>query len=433
MMCTQGRQGHSHRRGRRGIPRRNKCAANLREDELSAETKGLAATLNNSQETFSSSDKKEHPSEKAVSSKAHFIKPVNCNLDRFLDATCPSIRAHHVPKRCQRENCRKRLQAGNVESLPYFILGDLWDCFDEWSAYGAGVPITLKGHGKVMQYYVPYLSALQLYTRSMKRQNTKCRDPPDSIPDCCSVGSLDTRDEDSNNMPVPDCDHCLCGVFEESVGTCCGCGKLDKSNKVDFHCDLDDESCSISSASFHDGDWHRNLRFEYFESSPPYARVPVSEKIAQLAASFPELKTLRSVDLLPASWMSIAWYPIYRIPTGPTLQDLEACFLTFHSLSTSLEDGEPSGIVKRSNRPTACAVPSSSAEMMQWEYPTIYLEAFGLAHYKLRGSIWTSVGNPERRHAASLYRCAQSWLEQLHVGHPDFNFFRSHNPPSSVT
>lgn len=158
------------------------------------------------------------------------------------------------------------------------------------------------------------------------------------------------------------------------------------------------------------------------------------------------------------SWFLFLFrYPIYRIPTGPTLQDLEACFLTFHSLSTSLQgfcsslllsssfsacidsyyymfmvacyvDGEPSGIVKPSSRPTACAVSLSSES--QWEYPAIHLEAFGLAHYKLRGSIWTSVGNPERRHAASLYRCAESWLEQLRVGHPDFDFFRSHNPVS---
>jgi hypothetical protein len=29
-------------------------------------------------------------------------------------------------------------------------------------------------------------------------------------------------------------------------------------------------------------------------------------------------------------------YPIYRIPTGPTLRDLAACFLTYHSLSTPM-------------------------------------------------------------------------------------------------
>lgn len=27
-------------------------------------------------------------------------------------------------------------------------------------------------------------------------------------------------------------------------------------------------------------------------------------------------------------------YPIYRIPMGQTLKDLDACFLTYHSLST---------------------------------------------------------------------------------------------------
>lgn len=30
-------------------------------------------------------------------------------------------------------------------------------------------------------------------------------------------------------------------------------------------------------------------------------------------------------------------YPIHRIPTGPTLQSLDACFLTFHSLSTAFQ------------------------------------------------------------------------------------------------
>ena len=90
-------------------------------------------------------------------------------------------------------------------------------------------------------------------------------------------------------------------------------------------------------------------------------------------------------------------------------------------------DGEPWGIVKPSSRPIQCAT-TSLEPGSQWEHPMIKLEAFGLAHYKLRGSIWTSAGNLERRHAASMYRCADSWLKQLHVGHPDFEFFRSHNP-----
>ena len=34
--------------------------------------------------------------------------------------------------------------------------------------------------------------------------------------------------------------------------------------------------------------------------------------------------------------MASSRYPIYRIPTGPTLKDLDACFLTYHSLHTPL-------------------------------------------------------------------------------------------------
>jgi len=46
---------------------------------------------------------------------------------------------------------------------PYFVLGDLWESFKEWSAYGAGVPIVLNGSESVTQYYNVSLSAIQLY------------------------------------------------------------------------------------------------------------------------------------------------------------------------------------------------------------------------------------------------------------------------------
>jgi len=125
--------------------------------------------------------------------------------------------------------------------------------------------------------------------------------------------------------------------------------------------------------------------FEYLEKDSPYGREPLTDKVSTLADRFPALKTFKSCDLLPSSWMSVAWgclpvampnnglptvlnfsirhnlcrratlltrccydsirywfhphasncrYPIYRIPTGPTLKDLDACFLTFHCLAT---------------------------------------------------------------------------------------------------
>lgn len=56
----------------------------------------------------------------------------------------------------------------NVEYKPYFVLGDLWESFKEWSAYGAGVPLILNNTDCVVQYYVPYLSGIQIYGDSIK-------------------------------------------------------------------------------------------------------------------------------------------------------------------------------------------------------------------------------------------------------------------------
>lgn len=45
----------------------------------------------------------------------------------------------------------------------YFSIGDLWESFQEWSAYGAGVPFLLNGTYPTTQYYVPFLSGMQIY------------------------------------------------------------------------------------------------------------------------------------------------------------------------------------------------------------------------------------------------------------------------------
>lgn len=55
------------------------------------------------------------------------------------------------------------LRTYDAENQPYFVLGDLWESFKEWSAYGAGVPLVLDDNDSVIQYYVPYLSAIQIY------------------------------------------------------------------------------------------------------------------------------------------------------------------------------------------------------------------------------------------------------------------------------
>lgn len=58
------------------------------------------------------------------------------------------------------------------EPHQYFVLGELWESFKEWSAYGAGVPLLLNDNDSVVQYYVPYLSGIQLYVDLLKPSQT---------------------------------------------------------------------------------------------------------------------------------------------------------------------------------------------------------------------------------------------------------------------
>lgn len=55
-----------------------------------------------------------------------------------------------------------------VDSHTFFYLEDLWESFTEWSAYGRGVPLLLNGRDPIQQYYVPYLSGIQLYINPSK-------------------------------------------------------------------------------------------------------------------------------------------------------------------------------------------------------------------------------------------------------------------------
>ncbi|TYG92124.1 hypothetical protein ES288_A11G005200v1 [Gossypium darwinii] len=270
------------------------------------------------------------------------------NLEIFLESTTPSVPAQYFSKTTVRgwRTC-------DVEFQPYFVLGDLWESFKEWSAYGAGVPLVLDGNDGVVQYYVPYLSGIQLYGESAKP-------------------SLSISDE-----------NCM---LQEGFSS---------------------DDCETRNSRDH-------LLFEFFEQKTPYSREALADKIFDLSCKYPGLNTLRSCDLLPISWMSVAWYPIYRIPTGSTLKDLDACFLTYHSLCTPMEGNR--------NGQTPFLVYPDDANGI----PKISLPVFGMGCYKMEGSIWTQNGVSERQHANSLMQATENWLKLLQVYHPDFQFFASH-------
>ncbi|XP_027340898.1 uncharacterized protein LOC113854207 [Abrus precatorius] len=328
------------------------------------------------------------------------VEPVS-NIDRFLDSTTPLVPAQYFSKTTMRgwKTC-------DVEYQSYFTLNDLWESFKEWSAYGAGVPLLLGQSESVVQYYVPYLSAIQLYGQSSEKSSAKPRYTGEDIDgdyyrDSCSEGSSDYEyGKRTDRFMVHRNSQYLTGGVSFQMRTL----SIHETGKVQEGFSSDDSETGNP----------QDLLFEYFAHDPPYSREPLSDKILDLARHYPALKSLRSCDLLPVSWMSVAWYPIYRIPTGPTLKDLDACFLTYHTLHTPLTG---SG---RTHAPTV-VYPSEMDGV-----PKISIPTFAMASYKLKGSIWTKKGVSESQLVNSLLQAADNWLRLVQVNHPDFQFFKSH-------
>ncbi|KAG7533526.1 hypothetical protein ISN45_Aa08g011520 [Arabidopsis thaliana x Arabidopsis arenosa] len=310
------------------------------------------------------------------------------NLDRFLEHTTPVVPARLFPMRSRWE-----LKTRESDCHTYFVLEDLWESFAEWSAYGAGVPLEMhplemNGSDSTVQYYVPYLSGIQLYVDPSKKPRNPVEDNEGS-----SEGSSNSKVE-----KLPNHAKNLPNAVDLSVS---------ELNRIS----LRDQSIagSLSSGETEISNPQGRLLFEYLEYEPPFGREPLANKVSDLASRFPELMTYRSCDLLPSSWVSVSWYPIYRIPVGPTLQNLDACFLTFHSLSTA---------------PPQSAMGCSDSEPST----KLPLPTFGLASYKLKVSVWNQNRTQESQKITSLLQAADKWLKRLQVDHPDYRFFTSNSP-----
>ncbi|KAL3648081.1 hypothetical protein CASFOL_009049 [Castilleja foliolosa] len=274
------------------------------------------------------------------------------NLDRLMESVTPFIQARYLP-----EVNASGQRAREADSLPFFHLEDLWEFFSEWSYYGAGVPLMLNGKVPTEQYYVPYLSGIQLYI-----------------------------DPSSQNGGTNE------GIEAEAY-------RLKKLS-------LGDKSVSDSRGS---------ASFQYLEYEPPFRRRPLVDKISVLASQHPELSKIKSCDLLPTSWICVAWYPIYRIPIGSTLQDLDASFLAFHSLSTQPKGNSP---------PTFHAPNTRTVRGIADPTAKVSLPVFALASYKLKGSIVSPCGPHECEQENSLLQAVDKWLNGLKVSLPDYQFFR---------
>uniref|UniRef100_A0A0D9UWJ2 Uncharacterized protein n=1 Tax=Leersia perrieri TaxID=77586 RepID=A0A0D9UWJ2_9ORYZ len=284
-----------------------------------------------------------------------------CNLERFLEAATPV-----VPTTCSSKKSMNGWRQSYTENaLPFFTLGDLWDEFRESSAYGVAVPIVLNGCSDgVVQYYVPYLSAIQLYGRFRRH--------------FYHSSYFSTMLNLRNRATIQ--------LLKMAIASRKGNRKTNKS-RLESH--LKSKMKRRATAN------------------------TVKTQISSLAKRFPELNTLRSCDLSPTSWMSVAWYPIYRIPSGPTLRDLDACFLTYHPLSTQLAGGIGHNSHDHEKAKGSGVIPVTTA---------MCLPTFAMASYRLKLAAWAS-GGRDRQLAASLSQAADAWLGVLRVHHPDHRFF----------
>ncbi|XP_042507056.1 uncharacterized protein LOC122083361 [Macadamia integrifolia] len=178
-----------------------------------------------------------------------------------------------------------------------------------------------------------------------------------------------------------------------------------------------------------EGSWQVKDRFgylylQYFERSAPYGRVPLKDKITELAREFPGLLSFKNVDLSPASWMAVAWYPIYQIPPRRNVRGLTASFLTYHTLSSSCQDA----ILEDNKVKGTCSSEEEDGEKSKGDYTSrIPLPPFGLPTYKMHGDLWVNPETADQERFISLLSAANSWLKQLRTQHHDYEYFISHS------
>ncbi|XWS48276.1 hypothetical protein CRYUN_Cryun13aG0061300 [Craigia yunnanensis] len=158
----------------------------------------------------------------------------------------------------------------------------------------------LDGSKCVVQYYVPYLSGIQLYRESMVA-NAKPRlageeSDGDYYIDSSSDGSSDYEIEKDIKFSREQCSRRFSLINEIPFGV--------------SSLSISDENSTLqegfSSDDSETGNSRDHLLFEFFEQDTPYNCEPLADKIFDLAWKYPGLKTLRSCDLLPISWISVA-------------------------------------------------------------------------------------------------------------------------------
>ncbi len=208
------------------------------------------------------------------------------DLERFLAASAPALAPPPAAP-----------GAAAGAAAPPATLSDLWRWFEPHSAFGLEVP-TLGAGAPAACFFVPYLSAVQLYAPAKGGES--------------SAGGGESGAAGAAGANG--------GGAADAAGGADGAGGL-----FEYPAGLDSWPPAM------------RRRFAWAAAEPIGERAPLHARVAELcgaAGAAHPLAAARLADLHPYSWFAVAWYPLYRIPDAAPLA---ARFLTFHSLAPACE------------------------------------------------------------------------------------------------
>ncbi|OEL20105.1 hypothetical protein BAE44_0018877, partial [Dichanthelium oligosanthes] len=237
------------------------------------------------------------------------------DFEHFVNSASPVVHCNPCPAGCNKSYWQERVKDGLCfHQTPDIILRSVWQWYEEPGCYGLEVKAQdfrrskglLNSHCQFTTYFVPYLSAVQLF-RQTKRTNGG------SIVKEAMDRDMTCETSPHQNLPP---------IFAKLLPQ----QSKPRNRSSTLHTE-DDQQLE-----------NGELIFEFIESEQPYSRRQLFDKVNELIAGVkpvncqifgdPKSLELNLHDLHPASWYCVAWYPIYRIPDGK----LQAAFLTYHSL-----------------------------------------------------------------------------------------------------
>lgn len=194
--------------------------------------------------------------------------------------------------------------------VPFFWLRDFWSALEQWSCYGAGVPLQLDTGEHVVQYYTPYLSGIQLFTRQDLDGAERTGQGTESLRNDSDWSDTDSRDlrdsssdgSDASDRLQPRLLECTSSVSSGNHSTASG-KKGNVEGEMSPSSSQSDDTGSPSTgagggtlqaaATSSELQWSTcvdckggNLCFQYFEKQRPHMRLPFCDQVSPSRLSF---------------------------------------------------------------------------------------------------------------------------------------------------